>query len=163
MIDLERVLQELSRAGVEFIIVGGVAAVIHGSARVTQDLDIVYSRTLENIAKVAAALAPYQPYLRGAPPGLPFRWDAETIRRGLNFTLTTTLGDLDLLGEIVGGGNYTALLPHSAVVQISGNDVCCLKLGRLIHVKRAAGRPKDLEAIAELEALREERPDQESP
>lgn len=163
MIDLERALQELSRAGVEFIIVGGVAAVIHGSARVTQDLDIVYSRTLENIAKVAAALAPYQPYLRGAPPGLPFRWDAETIRRGLNFTLTTTLGDLDLLGEIVGGGNYTALLPHSAVVQISGNDVRCLELGRLIHVKRAAGRPKDLEAIAELEALREERPDQKSP
>jgi hypothetical protein len=110
--NLELALQELHRAGVEFVIVGGIAATIHGSARVTQDLDIVYARTPENIARLAASLAPHRPYLRGAPPGLPFRWDAETIRRGLNFTLTTTLGDVDLLGEIVGGGSYADLLPH---------------------------------------------------
>ena len=161
MIDLERALQELHRSGVEFIVIGGVAATIHGSARVTQDLDIVYARTPENFARLAAALAPHAPYLRGAPPGLPFRWDAETIRRGLNFTLTTTLGDVDLLGEIVGGGGYADLLPHSQIVKVSGLDYRCLSLARLIHVKRAAGRPKDLEAIAELEALREERRDQE--
>lgn len=101
--------------------------------------------------------------LRGAPPGLPFRWDAETIRRGLNFTLTTTLGDLDLLGEIVGGGGYADLLPHSQVVKVSGVEYRCLGLARLIHVKRAAGRPKDFEAIAELEALREEQRDQGVP
>ena len=161
MIDLERALQELHRSGVGFIIIGGVAATIHGSARVTQDLDIVYARTPDNFARLAAALAPHAPYLRGAPPGLPFRWDAETIRRGLNFTLTTTLGDVDLLGEIVGGGGYADLLPHSPIVKVSGLDYRCLSLARLIHVKRAAGRPKDLEAIAELEALREERRDQE--
>ena len=160
MIDLERALQELHRGGVEFIIVGGAAATIHGSARVTQDLDLVYARTPENIARLAAALAPHSPYLRGAPPGLPFRWDAETIRRGLNFTLTTTLGDLDLLGEIVGGGGYADLLSHSQVVKLSGSEYRCLGLARLIHVKRAAGRPKDLEAVAELEALQEERRDQ---
>ncbi len=159
MIDLERTLQELHRGGVEFIIVGGVAATIHGSARVTQDLDIVYARTPENVARLAASLGPHAPYLRGAPPGLPFRWDAETIRRGLNFTLTTTLGDVDLLGEIVGGGGYADLLPHSQIVEVSGLDYRCLSLPRLIDVKRAAGRPKDLEAIAELEALREERRD----
>jgi predicted nucleotidyltransferase len=162
MIDLERALQELSRGGVEFIIVDGVAATIHGSARVTQDLDIVYARTPENIARLAAALAPQRPYLRGAPPGLPFRWEAATIRRGLNFTLTTTLGDLDLLGEIVGGGTYVDLLPYSDVAKVSGVEYRCLGLTRLIHVKRAAGRPKDLEAVAELEALREEQRDQES-
>jgi predicted nucleotidyltransferase len=161
LIDLERALQELHRGRVEFIVVGGVAATIHGSARVTQDLDIVYARTPENIARLAASLAPHAPYLRGAPPGLPFRWDAETIRRGLNFTLTTALGDLDLLGEIVGGGRYTDLLPHTQIVRMAGLDYRCLSLARLIHVKRAAGRPKDLEAIAELEALREERGDQE--
>ncbi|HEV8530799.1 MAG TPA: hypothetical protein VGT00_05250 [Methylomirabilota bacterium] len=160
MIDLERALQELHRAGVEFIIVGGVAATIHGSARLTQDLDLVYARTPENIARLAAALAPHSPYLRGAPPGLPFRWDAETIRRGLNFTLTTALGDLDLFGEIVGGGGYADLLSHSQVVKVSGSEYRCLGLARLIHVKRAAGRPKDLEAVAELEALQEERRDQ---
>jgi predicted nucleotidyltransferase len=161
LIDLERALQELHRGGVEFIIVGGVAATIHGSARLTQDLDIVYARTPENAARLAAALAAYQPYLRGAPPGLPFRWDAETIRRGLNFTLSTTLGDLDVLGEITGGGTYADLLPHSQIVKVSGLEYRCLSLARLIHVKRAAGRPKDLEAIAELEALREERRDRE--
>jgi predicted nucleotidyltransferase len=161
MIDLERALQELHRTGVEFVIVGGIAATIHGSARVTQDLDVVYARTPENIARLAAALAPHRPYLRGAPPGLPFRWDAETIRRGLNFTLTTTLGDVDLLGEIIGGGGYADLLPHSQVATVSGVEYRCLGLARLIHVKRAAGRPKDLDAIAELEALREEPRDQQ--
>jgi predicted nucleotidyltransferase len=162
MIDLERALQELHRGGVEFIIVGGVAATIHGSARMTADLDLVYARTPENVARLAAALAPHRPYPRGAPPGLPFRWDAETIRRGLNFTLTTALGDLDLLGEIVGGGGYADLLPHSRIVKVSGAEYRCLGLAHLIHVKRAAGRPKDFEAIAELEALRDERGEQES-
>jgi predicted nucleotidyltransferase len=157
MIDLEATLQVLAREGVEFIIVGGVAATIHGSARVTRDLDIVYSRTPENIARLAAALTPYRPYLRGAPPGLPFRWDAETVRRGLNFTLTTMLGDLDLLGEIVGGGTYEDLLPHSRPVAAFGVESSCVNLARLIHLKRAAGRPRDLDAIAELEALRERR------
>jgi hypothetical protein len=157
MIDLEPLLIELSRGEVEFIIVGGVAATILGSSRLTQDLDIVYARSPENLARLAAALAPHRPYLRGAPPGLPFRWDAETLRRGLNFTLTTGLGDLDLLGEIVGGGGYQALLPHTTAVTLFGHSCRCLGLAKLIEVKRAAGRPRDLEAIAELEALREER------
>jgi hypothetical protein len=93
----------------------------------------------------------------GAPRGLPFRWDAATLARGLNFTLSTDLGDLDLLGEIAGGGSHDDLLPHSIVIQVFGIECRCLDLERLIHVKRAAGRPKDLEAIAELEAIREER------
>jgi hypothetical protein len=84
--------------------VGGAAAIAHGSARLTQDLDIVYSRSQENLRRVAAALAAHNPYLRGAPPGLPFIWDAATLARGLNFTLVTSLGDIDLLGEIPGGG-----------------------------------------------------------
>jgi hypothetical protein len=88
---------------------------------------------------------------------LPFLWDESTLRRGLNFTLTTSIGDLDLLGEVTGGGNFEALLAHSSPVQAFGIECLCLNLDKLIQVKRAAGRPKDLEAIAELEALREER------
>jgi len=95
--------------------------------------------------------------LRGAPAGLPFRWDLETISRGLNFTLTTTFGDLDILGEITGGGRYEALLPGAGEVSAFGVSCYCLGLAPLILVKRAAGRPKDLEVIAELEALLEER------
>jgi predicted nucleotidyltransferase len=157
MIDAETALRVLSQAGVDFIVVGGAAAVSHGSARLTFDLDLVYARTPRNMARLADALAPHSPYLRGAPPGLPFRWDADTIRRGLNFTLTTSFGDLDLLGEIAGGGGYLDLLADSEPASIFGVECRRLGLEKLILVKRAAGRPKDLEVIAELEALKEER------
>jgi predicted nucleotidyltransferase len=157
MTDFAGLLRALSGAGVEFVLVGGVAATAHGSARLTRDVDVVYSRTAANVARLADALRPHQPYLRGAPPRLPFTWDEATIHRGLNFTLTTSLGDLDLLGEVTGGGSYADLLPHSSRLQLFGQDVLCLDLEWLIRVKRAVGRPKDLEALAELEALLEER------
>lgn len=153
---LGALLQCLSRGDVSFIVVGGVAAVAHGASRLTQDVDVVYERSLENLGRVIATIAPHKPYLRGAPPGLPFQWDAETLRRGMNFTLTTTLGDLDLLGEITGGGGYAELLPSSITLAAFGVSFRCLGLNKLIEVKRAAGRPKDFEAIAELEALRDE-------
>jgi hypothetical protein len=136
--------------------VGGVAAVAHGSARLTQDLDVVYSRDPETLKALVSALSPRRPYLRGAPPGLPFRFDRATLERGLNFTLTTDVGDLDLLGEITGGGGYEDLLPHTVSLDLFGLACRCLDLETLIRVKRAAGRPRDLEALAELEALREE-------
>ena len=154
---IERLLGALSEAGVAFILVGGVAARAHGSARITQDVDVSYSRTPENLDRIVRALAPFQPYLRGAPRGLPFEWSVATLKAGLNFTLTTTIGDIDLLGEITGGGRYEDLKPHSLVVTIFGREMRLLDLPWLIHVKRAAGRPKDLEVIAELEVLLEER------
>lgn len=157
MTDFERLLAALVGGQVEFVVIGGMAATAHGSAHVTVDLDVVYRRTPDNIARLAAALSPLQPYLRGAPPGLPFQFDAATIQRGLNFTLVTTAGDLDALGEAAGGGTYEALLPRSEVRQLFGLDVRFVDLETLIHLKRAAGRPKDLERIAELEALDEER------
>lgn len=106
MTDFAGLLRRLAGHNVEFILVGGVAATVHGSARLTQDVDVVYARTPENLARLVAALAGLEPYLRGAPPGLPFRWDHETLANGLNFTLTSALGAIDLLGEIVGGGGY---------------------------------------------------------
>jgi hypothetical protein len=157
VIDFGTAFGALSGAGVEFIVVGGTAATIHGSARLTRDLDIVYRRTPDNLRRLVAALGPHRPYLRGAPPGLPFRWDEDTLKRGLNFTLTTSLGDIDLLGEVAGGGAYDALLPHCTTVKVFGIECLCPDLDTLIRVKRAAGRPKDLEAVAELETLREEK------
>jgi len=154
--DFPRLLRSLTEAGVRFILIGGMAGIAHGSARLTVDLDIVYARDPENVKLLADVLAPFHPYLRGAPPGLPFIWDAETIRRGLNFTLTTDLGPLDVLGEIA-GGTFSDLLPASRAVKLFGIECICLNLDTLIQVKRAAGRPKDIEAIAELEALWEEK------
>jgi hypothetical protein len=152
MTDFGQLLKRLAAANVDFIVIGGVAATLHGSARLTLDLDVVYERGIENLNRVVAALESQSPYLRGAPAGLPFRWDTETLKRGLNFTLTTSEGAVDLLGEIP-GGTYESLLPESTLIDAFGIQCRVLDLAALIRVKRAAGRPKDFEAIAELEAL----------
>ena len=129
-------IETFTRHEVEFVVVGGAAAIAHGSA---------------------TSLRPFEPYLRGAPAGLPFQWSKETLARGLNFTLVTSLGAVDLLGEITGCGGYQDLAPHAVMMQIFDSECLCLSLPQLILAKRAAGRPKDLQALAELEALAEER------
>lgn len=133
------------------------AAIAHGLARLTYDVDIVYSRTPENVRRLVEALRQQKPYLRGAPAGLPFHWDEQTVHAGLNFTLTTSLGDLDVLGEVTGGGAYDDLLPFSEELTVFSVSCRFVTLERLIQLKRAAGRPKDLEVLAELQALLEER------
>lgn len=160
MTDFGQLLRALTAHDVRFVIVGGFAATAHGSAFLTVDLDIVYDRAADNQDRLVRALTPLSPYLRGAPPGLPFRLDVETLSRGLNFTLTTAAGDLDLLGEATGGGTYPAILPHSEMREVLGCACRFVDLDTLIRLKRAAGRPKDLERVAELEALRAERQSQ---
>jgi hypothetical protein len=155
MIDFGRLIGALASHGVNFIAVGGVAGAVHGAARATYDVDVVYDRHPDNLARLAHALDALQPYLRGAPPGLPFRLDVETLQRGLNFTLTTDAGDLDLLGEVTGGGAYAGLLEHSTETHAFDATFRTVDLPTLIQLKRAAGRPKDFEAIAELELLLE--------
>jgi len=155
--NFEALIRALVEAEVEFIVIGGIAAVAHGAARVTYDVDVVYSRRRENLRRLVAALRPFSPYLRGAPKGLPFNWEEQTVRNGLNFTLETTIGDLDLLGEVVGGGTYAQLLPHSKATDLFGHKCRVVDLEKLIVLKRAAGRPKDLESIAELQALLDEK------
>lgn len=155
MIDLEKSLTCLNESGVQFVIVGGVAITIHGSAYVTSDLDFCYARDKENLTRLTRALSPFNPHLRGVPPGLPFRFDEETLRRGLNFTLTTDLGDIDLLGEIAGIGGYAEVLASSLPVELFGCLFKVLTLDALIASKKAAGRLKDLQVLPELEALRE--------
>lgn len=155
MTDFRALLRALVEHRVEFLLVGGAAAAAHGSARLTQDLDVVYARSEANLDRIVASLADIRPYPRGAPPGLPFRWDAGTLRRGLNFTLRTSAGDIDLFGEIAGGGTFERLVGESVLIEVFGFPCRCLDLEPLIRTKRAAGRPRDLEAIAELEKLLE--------
>ncbi len=157
MTDFRGLLRALQGRQVQFIVIGGAAATGHGSARLTLDLDVVYSRTPENVRRLAAAIAPLSPRLRGAPDDLPFIWDERTIRSGLNFTLSTSLGALDLLGEVSGGGTYEDLERKAEIIHVFGVECLCVDLDTLIRLKRAAGRRRDLEAIAELEAIREER------
>jgi hypothetical protein len=153
MTDYRQALETLRGGGVRFIVIGGVAATAHGSTQLTNDLDVVYARDPDDVGRLATALAPHHPYLRGVPPGLPFKFDAPTIRRGLNFTLDTDFGPLDLLGEATGGGTYDALLPHTVSLELFGGPCLCVDLPTLIRLKRAAGRPKDILALAELEAI----------
>lgn len=157
MTNYRELIRSLAAGRVEFLIVGGAAAIAHGASRLTEDLDLVYRRNQQNVEAIIKSLAPFAPYLRGAPQGLPFKWEAETIWSGLNFTLTTSLGPLDLFGEITLGGTYDDLLPYTVTLDVFDCRCLCLGLERLIEVKRAAGRPRDLEAIAELQALLEER------
>jgi len=151
--DFQALIRLLAENEIEFIIVGGAAATAHGSARLTLDLDVLYNRSKANIERLVRVLLPIQPYIRGAPPGLPFDWSVETVQKGLNFTLQTSLGALDLFGEIVGGGDYERLVPSAIKIKVAGVECLCLGLERLIEVKRASGRPRDLEAIAELEEI----------
>src|ERR1700683_1864490 len=99
-----KTLDALRDASVDFIVIGGVAAAAHGLAQVTFDLDVCYDRNQKNLERLSDALRRYGPRLRGAPEGLPFVLDAGTIARGMNFTLTTGLGDVDILGEVAGIG-----------------------------------------------------------
>ncbi|MBX9678725.1 MAG: hypothetical protein K2X38_08160 [Gemmataceae bacterium] len=152
--DLETVMRLMNENDVRCILIGGWAAIIHGSRRSTNDVDLVYARDDENIRRIVAVLKDRKPYLRGAPAGLPFFWDERTIRSGLNFTLTTDIGDVDFLGEVAGGGTYDNLLPHTQLVEALGIKARVVTLEKLIELKQAAGRKKDKDAIAELVAIK---------
>jgi hypothetical protein len=149
-------LSTLHEHDVSFVIVGGAAAALHGAARVTYDIDIVYDRAVENLQRIVAALAPLRPHLRGAPAGLPFRLDEERLQRGLNFAFATAKGGIDLLGELTGVGSFAVARTHAIEAEISSVRYPFLDLDALIVAKRVTGRAKDLEAIAELEIIRDE-------
>ena len=147
-------LETLTSADVRFVIIDGVALVLRGSVRLTVDLDICYARDADNLQRLADALAPHHPRLRGAPPELPFIWDAQTLRSGLNFTLKTDLGELDVLGEVTGLGGYDAVARLATEQDVAGLRVHVLTLDGLERAKRAAGRVKDLLDLEEISEIR---------
>jgi hypothetical protein len=149
-----KLLAALTSEGVRFVVIGGVALVARGGARLTHDLDLVYDRAPENLPRLVRAVAPLHPRLRGAPAELPFFFDERTLRSGLNFTLTTDAGDLDLLGEVPGLGGYGEACACSSPVTLFGFDVELLDLDGLERTKRAAGRAKDLLDLETIRALR---------
>ena len=155
MIHIELTLRLLTEHQVEFVIVGGVAISAHGSSYLTYDLDVAYARTPDNLKRLAAALAPHHPCPRDFPADLPFIWDEQTVKQSTNLTLTTDLGNIDLLGEVTGLGNYEAVRVQSVVMNLFDLQCRVLSLDALIAAKRAAGRTKDLLVLPELEALRE--------
>jgi hypothetical protein len=152
--DFRRVIESLAGEEVGYVLVGGLALAAHGSSRITVDLDLCYDRSAENIERLVRALASLKPRLRDFPAELPFFWDAQTVRTGLNFTLTTAAGDVDLLGEVSGVGAYVEAAASAVRVELYGHAVAILSLDALERSKRAAGRAKDLLDLAVIAAIR---------
>ena len=152
--DYRLILEALRDHRVDFVVIGAVAMALHGSARVTRDLDICYSRERNNLDRLAKAVKPFGPTLRGAPDDLPFALDTATLQAGLNFTLRSSAGDLNLLGEVTGIGGYPAVRRLSVVMTVYERDVWVLSLDGLERAKRAVGRLKDLADIAEIHEIR---------
>jgi predicted nucleotidyltransferase len=152
---LERFCAVLAEHGVEFIIVGGQAEALMGGARVTYDVDLCYRRTPDNLERLATALGTLNLTLRGAPPELKFRLDAQALALGQNYTFEVD-GEwpLDFLGYLEPLGTYEDLLPHVETVSIGGRPTQVIGLDDLIRIKRYLGRPKDRESLLQLEAIK---------
>jgi predicted nucleotidyltransferase len=152
---LERFCAVLAEHGVEFIIVGGQAEALMGSPRVTYDVDLCYRRTPDNLERLAAALGTLSLTLRGAPPELKFRLDAQALALGQNYTFEVD-GEypLDFLGYLEPIGTYEDLLPHAETMMIGGRQTRVIGLDDLIRIKRHLGRPKDKSSLLQLEAIK---------
>ncbi|MCC6336135.1 MAG: nucleotidyl transferase AbiEii/AbiGii toxin family protein [Myxococcales bacterium] len=154
---LQKLVDALVHERVRFVVIGGVALNLQGHARTTEDFDVCYARDRENLENLAAALAPLHPRLRGAPPELPFVVDARTLKSGLNFTLTTDAGAIDLLGEVTGLGGYAEADAVADEFELFGHKLLVLSLDGLERTKKAAGRPKDLVDLGSIAELKKRR------
>ena len=149
----DRLLRRLGDAGVDDVVVGGVAAQAHGTTMFTGDLDICYSTDRDNLERVGGALVGLGARLRGITADIPFVPDARTLRRTQILTLDTPEGPLDLLVDPSGSPSYAKLSERALRVEWAGTTIKVASLEDLIAMKRAAGRPKDLLAVEELEAI----------
>jgi nucleotidyltransferase AbiEii toxin of type IV toxin-antitoxin system len=147
-------LTRLADAGVDFVVIGGIAVVAHGHIRTTRDLDITYGTTPENLETLGRALVALDARLRGVAEVVPFIPDGRTLRGAELLTLETSLGSLDLLAKPPGAPAYPALKMGAEPIELDGREVLIASIEDLIAMKRAAGRPRDLDDIEALEEIR---------
>jgi hypothetical protein len=152
----DRVVDLLGRHDVRYVLIGGLAAVTHGAPLVTQDVDVCHAIDTENLGRLADALREVSAELRGADPGMPFVLDARTLAKGDAFTFTTKIGAIDILATPAGTTGYEDLARTADAFDLFGQRVLVASVDDLIRMKRAAGRTKDLLAVEELGALRDE-------
>ena len=151
--DPGQIFDTLVRHKVDFVVVGGLAGIAHGSAYNTEDVDVAYERSRGNLERLAAALRELGATLRGAPTALPFQLDAETLRAGMNFTFDTKFGSFDILGEPAGAPRYETLRADGEWESLWGVTIRIASLDHLIAMKEAAGRPRDLTMAAEYRTI----------
>ncbi|MDX6697286.1 MAG: hypothetical protein QOE65_683 [Solirubrobacteraceae bacterium] len=149
-----RLLRELVARGVDFVVVGGMAMVLHGSARVTRDLDLSYAIDGANLDLLGRVLIDLGAKLRGVDEDVPFVPDGRTLRRTGILTLDTPAGWLDLLFQPAGAPPYEELRRRAVRMDLGGFGVLVASLDDLAAMKRAAGRPIDLIDLEEIEVIR---------
>ena len=148
-------LRALTAKGTDFVVIGGIAAVLHGSPRVTQDPDVSFATDRGNLEALGDALQDLEARLAGIDEDLPFVADAQTLSRVVVLTLETAHGRLDVLAAPSGAPPYAQLRANAARFDVGGVYVLVASIADLLAMKRAAGRPKDLADVAELEVLLE--------
>jgi hypothetical protein len=149
-------LDALGAGDVDFVVIGGVAGGVHGSAYPTYDLDIAYARDRANLERLANVLRELRATLRGAPPGIPFLLDADTLEAGARFTFKTEYGSLDILDRPDGAPPYAELKAAAKRGTIRGRPVRAASLDHLIAMKEASGRTKDKLMAMEYRVLSDE-------
>ncbi|HYQ78966.1 MAG TPA: hypothetical protein VEP91_07640 [Solirubrobacterales bacterium] len=157
-LDIRGILDELNRAGVEFLVIGGVAVGFHGYVRATKDVDIVPAPDRENLAKLAAALVNLDAQLEGADDfddgEIPDPLDPEALALGGNWVLRTRLGRFDIMQWIGEDELWGRLSPTAIEAEIGGLVFRIVGYEELVALKESAGRPEDL---IDLQRLRQAR------
>lgn len=146
----EPLLHRLTEAGVDFLVIGGVAVAAQGYGRSTKDLDIVYATNAANLDRLGQVLVDLGARLRGIGKDVPFVPDARTLKRTAILTLDTPQGGIDLLVDPDGAARYDEMRERADVVELDGIEIRIVSLDDLLSMKRAAGRPQD---IADVDAL----------
>ena len=153
MQDFSRLLQRLADSGLDFVIVGGYAAVTHGSAYVTRDLDICALLSSENVEKLRCTLADWHPKHRMTPQRLSFLEHPPTGTPVKNLCLQTDVGVVDILSSILGVGEFEQLVARAETLEVEGRSYRVISLDDLIRSKEALGRERDLLTAKELRAI----------
>jgi predicted nucleotidyltransferase len=156
LLHADRILRTLLDNDVRFVLIGGLAAQVHGSPSLTGDVDICFALDRENLTRLSEALASMAAIRRGMDAGMNAPIDDRALRAGDVFTLSTRYGDLDLLAHPDPRLDFESLMSRSIAAEILGVQVRVASLSDLIDMKRAAGRPKDRVELEILGALRDE-------
>lgn len=150
---LSGMVADLDRAGVRFVLIGGLAGIVHGSPRMTNDVDICFERAPDNLERLAALLASWDAYPIDVPPGLPWCMDAQTLKMTTILTLKTTRGFIDVFAEVPGVGDYEACNAQAVTAELGGRSIRVLGLRGLIAAKRVADRTLDRADIITYEKI----------